>query len=427
MKKNNGSKIYLIDVTNRDGVQTANVTLSKFQKTMVNYYLGQMGVYQSEFGFPTLSHEQNYIEANLELARKGAMNSLILEGWIRAIPDDVKKAVELTSIEHANLSIPVSEIMTKSKFGNQTKPEDIIKMMTEAVAAAKELGIKSIGVNAEDASRTKNYSNNYGFDENFLLHFAKEAKRHGADRVRYCDTLGYERTASIYTSVRKLATEVGLPVELHCHNDIGYAVANSVEGALGAIDAGVDAYINTTINGIGERAGNADLVAVILAIKKSYGLEDKDLLDPEVDFSKAWKISNYAANAFGLPIPINQVGVGSNMFSHESGIHADGILKDRRNYELYAKEELGIIGANESKFINNSISTGEYGGVKGLRHIYDSMGIELENEREILELVQYANAHNQLSMTEDELKFIAENPAEVEKILTMSPFNLITD
>lgn len=144
-------------------------------------------------------------------------------------------------------------------------------MMTEAVACAKELGIESIGVNAEDASRTEPYTQDKRYDEDYLIRFALAAKEHGADRFRYCDTLGYDRTVSIYDSVKRIAEAVQMPIELHCHNDLGYAVANSVEGAMGALDAGVDAYINTTVNGMGERAGNADLVSVLLALRKSRG------------------------------------------------------------------------------------------------------------------------------------------------------------
>ena len=119
-------------------------------------------------------------------------------------------------------------------------------------------------------------------DLNYLVEFAHAAREAGADRVRYCDTLGYDNPFTIYETVRTVAEKAGLPVELHCHNDLGMAVANSIAGAMGVIDGGQDAYINTTVNGIGERAGNADLIAVILAIKKSkelagtYELGDDD-------------------------------------------------------------------------------------------------------------------------------------------------------
>ncbi|NLY55776.1 MAG: homocitrate synthase [Firmicutes bacterium] len=409
------NRIYIMDVTNRDGVQTARISLSKLQKTMVNIYLNQMGIYQSEIGFPALEHEKNYIEANLRLQEKGLLSPIILSGWTRAKAEDVEQALELTRLKNLNLSISVSEIMTKGKFGGRMTRSDVINMMVEAVSLAKERGVEIIGVNAEDASRTDER-----YDEDYLIEFALAAKKAGATRIRYCDTLGYDRTISIYDSVYRLAKEVQLPIELHCHNDLGYAVANSVEGAMGAIEAGVDAYINTTVNGMGERAGNADLVSVILALTKSRGLRNSGLLDPRVDLKMAWKICNYVARAFGQPIPINQVGVGANAFAHESGIHADGMLKDRNNYELYGPEELGI-GEVEFKRIGRVITTGEYGGLKGLLYVLDELGIEVEDPRETLRLVQYAWHHNQMELTPDEIWLIANYPEEVRLILTVTP------
>ncbi|MCD6575384.1 homocitrate synthase, partial [Candidatus Aerophobetes bacterium] len=327
MEKKN--KVYIIDVTNRDGVQTSRLGLAKLQKTMINIYLNEMGIYQSEFGFPFTNHEINYLKANMELAKMGVLKPIILSGWCRPLINDIKKALEI-GIEHINISISTSQQMVKGKFQGRvvrTPKEDpskpsIIGMTVESVRFARENGIKTIGVNAEDASRT---------DDDFLIEFATSVKEAGADRIRYCDTLGYDDPFTIYNRIYKLAKEVKIPIEMHCHNDLGMAVACSVAGAKAAIDAGVDAYINTTINGMGERAGNADLVSIILALKKSSGFEKLNLLDERVDLSKAWKIAKYASYAFGVPIPINQPGVGENAFAHESGIHADGALKDRRN------------------------------------------------------------------------------------------------
>jgi len=412
MKRKN--KIYIVDVTNRDGVQTSKLGLAKLQKTMINIYLNDMGVYQSEFGFPVTRHETNYLNANLELAKKGVIKPLILEGWVRAIAKDVKEAVRLTKVKHLNLSISTSEQMTKGKFQGRVSRSDVIKMMTEAVDTAKKRGIKTIGVNAEDASRT---------DDKFLLKFAKAARDHGADRIRYCDTLGYDDPFTIYRRVRNLASQVKLPIEIHCHNDLGMVVACSIAGAKGAIDAGVDAYINTCINGMGERAGNADLVSVILAIKYSSGFRGKYMLDEKIRLNQAWKIAKYASYAFGVPIPINQVAVGENAFAHESGIHADGALKDRRNYELYDFEELGR-GDPEIIDTGRKITAGEYSGIKGFRNVYDRMEIKFKNDKDatkILELVRHANVHTQKPLTQDELRFIAKYPDIARKIFTMAP------
>ena len=287
-------------------------------------------------------------------------------------------------------------------------------MMIDALDMAKKKGIKTVGVNAEDASRT---------DDRFLIKFAKAARDHGADRIRYCDTLGYDDPFTIYRRIRNLADEVKIPIEIHCHNDLGMVVACSVAGAKAACDAGVDAYINTTVNGMGERAGNADLVSVILAIKHSSGFSGKYILDEKIKLSQAWKTAKYASYAFGVPMPINQVAVGENAFAHESGIHADGALKDRRNYELYDFEELGR-GEPETVETGRKITAGEYSGIKGFRNVYDKMEIKFKNDKEateILELVRYANVHTQKPLTEDELLFIAKYPEVTKKIFTMVP------
>jgi homocitrate synthase NifV len=257
-------KIYLIDVTNRDGVQTAKLGLSKLEKTMVNFYLNELGVFQSEFGFPTTRHETNYLNANLELAKMGVLKPIRLEGWLRAVPNDVETTFKLVpGIKHLNLSISTSRQMLEGKL--RKKPSDVINDMTAALKAARYHGAETVGVNAEDASRT---------DIDFLVEFGLAAKENGAERLRYCDTLGYDNPFTTYEATRTLAEKVAMPIELHCHGDLGMAVANSIAGAKGVIDAGQDTYINTTINGIGERAGNADLIAVILAIMKSKGFAE---------------------------------------------------------------------------------------------------------------------------------------------------------
>ncbi|MCM8778681.1 MAG: homocitrate synthase [Candidatus Omnitrophica bacterium] len=408
------NKIYIIDVTNRDGVQTARICLSKLQKTMINLYLNEMGIFQSEFGFPVTKHETNYLNANLELARMGVLSPIRLGGWIRATVEDVEIAFQrIPLIEHLNLSISTSDQMIIHKFKGKLDHASVIKEMTEAVKRARELGAKSIGVNAEDASRTR---------MEYLLEFSLAAKSAGAERIRYCDTLGYDTPFTIYERVRTLAEKVKLPIELHCHNDLGMVVANSIMGAKGAADAGQDAYINTCINGMGERAGNADLVSVILAIKYGAGM-DGYTLDERIKLNMAWKICKYASYAFGIPIPINQPGVGANAFAHESGIHADGALKDRRNYELYDFEELGR-GEPEIIETGRQIIAGEYSGIRGFRNVYERLEIAFKNDEEatkILELVRYANVHNQKPLVEDELRFIAKYPDIARKIFTMSP------
>jgi isopropylmalate/homocitrate/citramalate synthase len=426
-------KIYIVDVTNRDGVQTAKLGLSKLEKTILNMYLNEMGVFQSEFGFPTTRHESLYLEANLELAEMGVLKPMRLGGWIRAQADDVKTAFTLVpKIKHLNLSVSTSDQMIQGKFQGRKTKDDILQMMVDAVDAAREHGAESVGVNAEDASRT---------DLDYLIKFGTAAKQHGADRLRYCDTLGYNDPFTIYETAKALAENVALPIEIHCHGDLGMAVATSIAGAKGAIDGGQDAYINTTVNGIGERAGNADLVATILAVTKSKGFARKYELGMPIDLSKSWRLANFASYAFGVPIPINQPGVGANAFAHASGIHADGVLKDPQNYELYDYAELGR-GEPVTVETGREICSGEYGGISGFRHlmktIEEKIGDKVEERvgdvveisfasteeaEKVLELVRYANVCAQKPLVEDELLFIAKYPDIARKLLTLTPLS----
>ncbi len=407
-------KIYLIDVTNRDGVQTARLSLSKLAKTLINVRLNEMGVFQSEFGFPTTLHESNYLKANIRLAEMGVLQPMRLEGWVRAQAQDIEKTYQMVpDIKHLNVSISTSEQMIWGKFGGSKTREDILNMACEAVDAAKEHGTETVSVNAEDASRT---------DIDSLIRFASTLKEHGADRFRYCDTLGYENPFSIYETCKRLAEELDMPIETHCHGDLGMAVANSVTGAMGIVDGGQDAYINTTINGIGERAGNADLVAVILALKKAKDLQRYEF-GMDIDLSKSWNICKYVSYAFDVPIPMNHPGVGANAFAHASGIHADAVLKDRANYELYEYEELGR-GEPEMVETGREILSGEYTGKSGFAHVMEDLGVTFDDPAEaerVLELARYANVVAHKPLVGDELLFIARYPDITRELLTITP------
>jgi isopropylmalate/homocitrate/citramalate synthase len=397
--------IHFLDVTNRDGVQTARTGLSKFGKTMVNFYLARLGVAQSELGFPFLFHEVPYIRANLALAQAGAFGPLRLSGWCRAVPADVEQAAPL-GLQHYNLSISTSDQMIEHKFRGRLDRAAIISEMTAAVALARGTGAQTIGVNAEDGSRT---------DEGFLLEFAQAAREAGADRVRYCDTIGGDTPERIRERFAKLASATAMPVETHCHNDLGMAVANSVSGALGDLDAGQDAWINTCINGIGERSGNADLISCILAFRHGFGVAGRSQIGDDLDLSWARRFAWWASYAFGQPLPQNQPGTGRNAFAHESGIHADGALKDRNNYELYDDDTLGPFPADWHARAGRVVLTGEYGGLAGFRHVADSLGIEVGagSVDQVFRLVQVCASATGRPLTDDELRLIAAYPAEL--------------
>ncbi|MFI0349148.1 hypothetical protein [Actinomadura sp. 9N407] len=396
--------IHFLDVTNRDGVQTARTGLSKFGKTMVNLYLGRLGVAQSEIGFPFLFHEVPYVRAQVALAEAGAFGGLRLSGWCRGVAADVEKALPL-GLAHYNLSISTSDYMIANKFRGRLDRDAIVREMVAAVRTAKAGGALTVGVNAEDGSRT---------DDGFLTEFALAAKEAGADRVRYCDTIGGDTPGRIRDRFATLASAVAMPVETHCHNDLGLAVANSLSGALGDLEAGQDAWINTCVNGIGERAGNADLLSSILAFRHGFGLEGHgaEIGDP-IDLSWARRFALWAAYALGQPLPYNQVGTGRNAFAHESGIHADGALKDHGNYELYDESTLGPFPDDRHARPGRAVLTGEYGGKAGFRHVMEGLGIEPADEDLAFTLVQLCNAMTGRPLTDDELGLIGSHPYEL--------------
>src|SRR3984957_12283165 len=369
--------VHFLDVTNRDGVQTARTGLSKFGKTMVNFYL----------------------------ARAGAFGDLRLSGWCRAIAGDVERAAPL-GLAHYNLSISTSDQMIAHKFRGKLDRSAIIGEMTAAVAAARAAGAQTIGVNAEDGSRT---------DAGFLLEFAVAAREAGADRIRYCDTIGGDSPERIRERFASLAGGPALPVETHCHNDLGMAVANSLSGALGDLDAGQDAWVNTCVNGIGERSGNADLLSCILAFSHGFGVAGQAPIGDPLDLSWARRFGLWASYAFGQPLPQNQPGTGRNAFAHESGIHADGALKDRQNYELYDDETLGPFPDDWFTRAGRVVLTGEYGGKAGFRHVMEGLGIGIADGDEDLafSLVQMCASASSKPLADDELRLIGSYPRQL--------------
>jgi homocitrate synthase NifV len=407
--------LYIVDVTNRDGVQAAGFILPKLSKTIINLYLDDFGVFQSEVGFPTLEHERSYINANLELHRLGAIKNMGLSGWCRAIPSDVRVAFEnCGGLRHISLSASVSDLMITGKFGGRRQWQDVLKSMDESVRLAKTLGAETVVINAEDASRT---------EPQRLIDFASAGMQAGADRLRYCDTVGIENPISILKKIEPLVEAVKMPLEVHCHNDMGMAVANSLTAATAIVKAGVDCFINTTINGYGERAGNCDLITAALALRYSQGLAVVLRPSRPLNLTLSWRIARYVSNAFGIGVPVNQPVTGANIFAHESGIHADATIKDYKTYEPY---EPFVVGRGERQCIETGrvILTGEYGGLSGLRYVYERLGIEIDSDseaRELLSLVQYANIHTQRPLTDEELLFIYRYPSIASQIVTTPP------
>ena len=264
-------------------------------------------------------------------------------------------------LRHYNLSISTSDQMIAHKFRGKLDRDSVISEMVASVRAARDGGAQTIGVNAEDGSRT---------DDGFLLEFATAAREAGADRVRYCDTIGGDTPDRIRERFAKLAAAIRIPVETHCHNDLGMAVANSVSGALGDLDAGQDAWVNTCINGIGERAGNADLLSCILAFSHGFGVAGKARIGDPLDLSWARRFGWWASVRVRPAAPAESARAWAATRSRTSPASTPTARsRTGQNYELYDDDTLGPFPDDWFTRAGRVVLTGEYGGKAGFRHV----------------------------------------------------------
>jgi len=316
----------IVDTTLRDGEQTAGVVFSNQEKLRIARLLDELGVDQIEAGVPVMGGDEK--QAISDIVKLGLKASIM--GWNRAVISDIEASLAC-GVDAVAISISTSDIHIEHKL--MTTREAVLERMIKATTFAKREGLY-ISVNAEDASRS---------DMDFLVEFAKEAKKAGADRVRYCDTVGILDPFKTYDNIQTLIKKAGIDVEMHTHDDFGMATANALAGAkAGATHVGV------TVNGLGERAGNAALEEVVMALKH---LLDTDL---QFDTKRFVEVSEYVARASGRTLPAWKSIVGSNMFAHESGIHADGAMKDPTTYEAFSPEDVGaerqiVIGKHSGK------------------------------------------------------------------------------
>jgi isopropylmalate/homocitrate/citramalate synthase len=401
--------IHIIDSTNRDGVRTANLNLSPLQKTMINLQLNELGVAESEMGVAVSRYQDNYISGNLKLQELGVLSPIKLRGWINAMQDE-EEAVTKTKLKHIYLSVPSYGPLIRAHYGEGWDLERVVGEVCKAISKAKKAGMESVTVGLTDSARLPDAE---------LVKAAKRFRDCGADRYRYCDTWGYDNPFTIQPRAQTLASEVKIPIELHCHDDLGMAVANAVSGALGVIDAGVDAYICTTLHGVGERAGNCDLTSVLLALTKSKGMRDKPVLGDDIRLSKMWKLGRYAAYALRWPISPRAVAFGSQSQIGTTGVHVDGVVREVQDLEVYNIESLG---RTEPDIVETGrwITSGGQAGVRGFRNIYGRFEIEFKNEEEartILDLTRVATIENHLPLTGDELRFIARYPDIAREIM----------
>lgn len=351
--KTGKKKIYLVDTTLRDGEQTAGVVFANREKIQIARMLDEVGVDEIEAGIPVMGGDEK--ETVAAIAKLGLKARIM--AWNRAVISDIQESIRC-GVDAVAISIATSDLHIKHKL--RSSREEVLDRMVKAVEFAKKEGVY-VSANAEDASRS---------DEEFLLQFVKAAKEAGADRIRYCDTVGIMTPIEIYKRIERIRNAVDTDIEMHTHDDFGMATANAIAG----VNAGAT-HVGVTVNGLGERAGNAALEEVVMALK--YLLD----FDMEQKTQKLRELCEYVAKASNRILPSWKAIVGTSVFTHESGIHADGALKNPRTYEVFDPEDVGL----KRRFV-----VGKHSGTAGVKKKLEEYNIFIDDDlaKEILESVR---------------------------------------
>lgn len=303
------------DTTLRDGEQAPYVAFNTDEKLTIAQGLVACGADELEIGIPAMgSKEQEDIKELLSLGLDARMMT-----WNRAKMSDLEASLEC-GVKAVDLSIPISDILIDVKFaGNKSA---MLRELESTIIAAKKEGL-FVCIGGEDSSR--------GSIE-FMTEVMTLGRELGADRFRYCDTVGIMTPTQIYSDIKALTSLDILPIEMHTHNDFGLANANALSG----LDAGA-VSVNTTVIGLGERAGNSSFEQISMALKHLYGQTR------HIDSLGMRNLAMTVANAAGMTLSPSAPIIGEHIFSHESGVHADGMMKNGRAYEPFDAEEVGCI------------------------------------------------------------------------------------
>lgn len=303
-------KIRFFDTTLRDGEQTPGVSLKPAQKLSIATMLSEIGVDTIEAGSAAASEGER--EAIKSIVDAG-LNAEIAT-FVRALQVDIDYAAEC-GVDCVNLVVPASDLHIRAKM-RKTR-EEICEMAWSAVEYAKERGLL-VELSGEDASRA---------DPAFLAYLFREGVERGADRLCFCDTVGLMTPERVAETIPDL---LFAPLSIHCHDDLGFALANTVA----ALKAGASAA-HVTVNGLGERAGNTPLEELTMALKVLYGKETA------IRTEGLYRLATAVSKMTGVSLPTNKAIVGEMAFTHESGIHAHGVLRAASTYEPISPESVG--------------------------------------------------------------------------------------